>query len=150
MRYAQRIDTVDSLKTAQQINRRQKARINAGEAPSGEPYPILVQVNSSGAVSQFGCEPSALLDLAAQISELEYVRIDGLMTIGAHTPDDQQAIIRSFEVTRALGARLQEIPGCEKACVLSMGMSHDLELAIEHGSTEIRIGTAIFGPRAQK
>lgn len=146
MHYAQRIDTVDCLKTAQQINRRQEARISAGEAPAGTPYPVLLQVNSSGAPTQFGCEPSSLLLLAQQISELEYVRIDGLMTIGAHT-SDRPDIIRSFEVTRELGSRLQELPGCENACVLSMGMTHDLELAIEHGSTEIRIGTAIFGPR---
>lgn len=149
MRYAQRIDTVDSFTTAEQIERRQKARIAAGSIADST-YPILLQVNSSGAPTQFGCEPGALIDIAERICELPHVRIDGLMTIGANTPDNPNEVIRSFELTRELGAQLQEIPGLENATTLSMGMSHDLELAIEHGSTEIRIGTAIFGARTQK
>lgn len=149
MHYAQRIDTVDSFTTAEQIERRQKARIAAGGVEDCA-YPILLQVNSSGAPTQFGCEPGALIDMAERIRELPHVRIDGLMTIGANTPDNPNEVIRSFELTRELGAQLQEIPGLEKATTLSMGMSHDLELAIEHGSTEIRIGTAIFGARTQK
>lgn len=149
MHYAQRIDTVDSFTTAEQIERRQKARIAAGGIADST-YPILLQVNSSGAPTQFGCEPEALIDIAERICELPHVRIDGLMTIGANTPDNPNEVIRSFELTRELGAQLQEIPGLENATTLSMGMSHDLELAIEHGSTEIRIGTAIFGARTQK
>lgn len=149
MHYAQRIDTVDSFATAEQIERRQEARIAAGSVADSS-YPILLQVNSSGAPTQFGCEPEALIDMAERICELPHVRIDGLMTIGANTPDNPNEVIRSFELTRELGAQLQEIPGLENATTLSMGMSHDLELAIEHGSTEIRIGTAIFGARTQK
>ena len=148
MRYAQRIDTVDALRTAEQINRRQIARIESGES-SDQPYPILLQVNSSGASTQFGCEPTDLLPLAEQILELSHVRIDGLMTIGANT-DDESAIIRSFEVTRELSAKMRELPTLSEAKTISMGMTHDLELAIAHGSTEIRIGTAIFGPRPTK
>ena len=148
MRYAQRIDTVDSLKMAQQIARRQAARIAAGEAAAGEAYPILLQVNSSGASTQFGCEPITVLDIAHQVaSELPLVEIRGLMTIGANEPDDPAAVIRSFEITRQLSEQLREIPGLAAAGTLSMGMTHDMELAIENGSTEIRIGTAIFGPR---
>ncbi|MCI5825126.1 MAG: YggS family pyridoxal phosphate-dependent enzyme [Arcanobacterium sp.] len=151
MRYAQRIDTVDSLKTAQQIARRQQARIEAGEARPGEAFPILLQVNSSGAPTQFGCEPNQLIEMAAEIARtLPLVSIRGLMTIGANEPDDSAAVIRSFEITRQLGTQLRALPGLAHATELSMGMTHDLELAIEHGSTEIRIGTAIFGPRPQK
>lgn len=150
MRYAQRIDTVDTLKTAQQIARRQQARIDAGETQAGQAYPILLQVNSSGAPTQFGCEPGELIELAQRISEtLPLVRIRGLMTIGANEPDPA-AVIRSFEITRALSAELRELPGLAEASELSMGMTNDLELAIEHGSTEIRIGTAIFGARPRK
>lgn len=151
MRYAQRIDTVDNLKTAQQIARRQQLRIEAGEAASGEPYPILLQVNSAGAPTQFGCDPAELLPLASEIAaHLPLVKIGGLMTIGANEPDDPDAVIRSFEVTRALSAQLRELPGLADASELSMGMTNDLELAIAHGSTEIRIGTAVFGPRPMK
>ncbi|MCI6573777.1 MAG: YggS family pyridoxal phosphate-dependent enzyme [Actinomycetaceae bacterium] len=150
MHYAQRIDTVDTFKTAQQIARRQQARIDAGEAKIGEAYPILLQVNSSGAPTQFGCEPADLIELATHISEtLPLVSIRGLMTIGANTPDTT-AVIRSFSITRDLGSQLRAIPGLADATELSMGMTNDMELAIEQGSTEIRIGTAIFGPRAQK
>ncbi|MCI7551547.1 MAG: YggS family pyridoxal phosphate-dependent enzyme [Actinomycetaceae bacterium] len=144
MAYAERIDTVDSLKTAERINRRQDERIARGEATG--PYPILLQINSSGAPTQFGCPPEQLLELARAASQLEHIEIQGVMTIGAHTPDSAD-IIRSFELTRSLSQEMRELPGLASATEISMGMTHDLDVAVEHGSTVIRIGTAIFGPR---
>ncbi|MCI7690066.1 MAG: YggS family pyridoxal phosphate-dependent enzyme [Trueperella pyogenes] len=144
MDHADRIDTVDSLKNAQRIVRRQEARIRAGLA-SG-PYPILLQVNSSGAQTQSGCAPEELLDIAGQIAELDLVRIDGLMTIGAHT-DDEAAIRESFALTRKLSESMRKIAGLAEARELSMGMTNDLEIAVAEGSTLVRVGTAVFGPR---
>ncbi|VEI12752.1 YggS family pyridoxal phosphate-dependent enzyme [Trueperella bialowiezensis] len=144
MTWADRIDTVDSLKTAQRIARRQQARIDDGEA-SG-PYPILIQVNSSGSTTQSGCSPDELVDLAGQISELDLVRIDGLMTIGAHTSDTAK-IHRSFALTRELSLQMRGLPGLEDAAELSMGMTGDLDIAIAEGATTVRVGTAVFGER---
>ncbi|MFY9262625.1 MAG: YggS family pyridoxal phosphate-dependent enzyme [Actinomycetaceae bacterium] len=146
MAWAARIDTVDKLRTATRINRRQQTRVEAGEA-SG-PYPILLQVNSSGATTQFGCAPDQLLELARQISELEFVRIDGLMTIGAQ--GEEAEIRASFARVRELSEQMRALDGLAHADVLSMGMSGDLRIAIEEGSTVVRVGTAIFGPREQK
>ncbi|XCB29614.1 alanine racemase [Arcanobacterium hippocoleae] len=95
MDFASRIDTVDSLKLAQRIARRQAARIQEGK--ENAPYPILLQVNSSGSESQFGCEPTALIELANKIIDLPELKIEGVMTIGAHTPE-REAIIRSLNL----------------------------------------------------
>ncbi len=145
MQYAQRIDTVDSIRTARQIARRQQVRLDEGLAVG--PYPILLQVNSSGAPTQFGCEPGELIELSQQVSELESVRIDGLMTIGAQ--GDEATVRESFCITRALSESMREIPGLENATELSMGMTGDLEIAVEEGSTLVRVGSAVFGPRSQ-
>ncbi|MDR6939183.1 YggS family pyridoxal phosphate-dependent enzyme [Arcanobacterium hippocoleae] len=149
MQYAQRIDTVDTFKLAAQINRRQAARISAGEVTTQSQYPILLQVNSSGALTQHGCNPAQLLELAHQICKLPHVQIAGLMTIGANSADPQ-LVAQSFACVHELSRELQQIPECANAKTLSMGMTGDLELAIAHGSTEVRIGTAIFGARPMK
>lgn len=147
MDHAQRIDTVDSLKNLQRINRRQEARITAGEANA--PYPVLLQVNSAAAPTQFGCPPQELLELASRGSELPQIEICGLMTIGANTEVEKE-IHASFALLQELGTQMQSLPGLAGAKILSMGMTSDLEIAIAHGSTEVRVGTAVFGPRAQK
>ncbi len=144
MKYAQRIDTVDSLKLAQSINRRQLASLATGSAQT--PYPILLQVNSANSPSQYGCAPAELLDLAQAILELPGVEIQGIMTIGANSPD-HNAVASSFQLTQELSLRLQELPTLENANILSMGMTNDLSLAVKYGSTLVRIGTAIFGER---
>lgn len=135
--YADCIETVDSLELAQRLNRL------SGE--KGTPLDIFLQVNSSGAQSQFGIKPEQVLDLAGQIAELKHLRIAGLMTIGAHSEDTTE-IARSFERTRCLRDDLQ-VAGIASATELSMGMTGDMEIAIAEGSTIIRVGTAVFGPR---
>lgn len=135
--YADCIETVDSLELAQRLNRL------AGE--KSKPLDIFLQVNSSGAQSQFGIKPEQMLDLAGQIAELQHLRITGLMTIGAHS-EEAREISRSFEHTRYLRDDLQTA-GIASATELSMGMTGDMEIAIAEGSTIIRVGTAVFGPR---
>ncbi|WP_124055116.1 YggS family pyridoxal phosphate-dependent enzyme [Arcanobacterium ihumii] len=144
MEYAQRIDTVDSLKNAKRINRRQEAKVESGE--TSLPYPILLQVNSSGAQTQFGCDPKDLLELAAHVASLPFVSVEGLMTIGANS-SDPMVVDRSFEITQSLLTEMKKIAGLENASELSMGMTNDVENAIKYGSTVVRVGTAIFGPR---
>ncbi|USR79796.1 YggS family pyridoxal phosphate-dependent enzyme [Arcanobacterium pinnipediorum] len=143
MQWADRIDTVDSLTTAQRINRRQEQRIASGQATGA--YPVLLQLNSAQSPTQYGCSPDEFLNLAYVVSELEYVRIAGVMTIGAR---GSEADIRSsFVRTRHMAEAMRKIPGLDNADVISMGMSGDMRIAIEEGASVIRVGTAVFGPR---
>ncbi|MFT3943412.1 MAG: YggS family pyridoxal phosphate-dependent enzyme [Ancrocorticia sp.] len=138
LRYSQCIETVDSFKLAARLGRLW------GEQ---HPFDIMIQVNSSGAQSQYGRDPERVLDLAGRIAELPNLRIIGLMTIGAHT-DETSEIARSFQIVRELRDELQRA-GIASATELSMGMTHDMDIAIAEGSTIIRVGTAVFGPRPQ-
>ena len=112
-----------------------------------QPFDIMIQVNASGAESQYGRDPEQVLELTGRIAELPNLRIAGLMTIGAHT-DSISEIARSFQVVRELRDKLQAA-GIGSATELSMGMTHDMDIAIAEGSTIIRVGTAVFGPRPQ-
>lgn len=104
---------------------------------------ILIEVNVSGEVTKHGCQPDAAVDLAAAASEAPGVRLRGLMTIAA--PGDPEDARRSFSLLRGLGdAIAARVDG---SLELSMGMSDDLEVAVEEGSTIVRVGTAIFGAR---
>ncbi|MGV9197106.1 YggS family pyridoxal phosphate-dependent enzyme [Arcanobacterium canis] len=143
MDYASRIDTVDSLHMATRIARRQRTRIDNGLA-SG-PFSVLIQVNSASASSQYGVHPDHARMLAEQIADLGLLRLEGLMTIGAHT-ENEGDIRRSFALTRGL-LESMTADGTVQGHVLSMGMTHDLELAIAEGSTLVRVGTAVFGSR---
>ena len=145
LRYSQCIETVDSLKLATRLDRLRGEHIQ----PWGEqqPFDIMIQVNSSGAQSQYGRNPEQVLDLAGRIAELPHLRIIGLMTIGAHT-DETSEIARSFQIVRELRDELQA-SGIASATELSMGMTHDMDIAIAEGSTIVRVGTTVFGPRPQ-
>lgn len=144
--YAQCIETVDTLKLAKRLNELQEERIETGAAAGA--YDVMLQVNSSGAESQYGIAPEATLDIAGEVAQLPHLRIIGLMTIGAHTTDTAD-IAHSFQVTRELRDALQKA-GVSSTTELSMGMTHDLEIAIAEGSTIIRVGTAVFGPRPRQ
>lgn len=98
----------------------------------------LVQVNSAYEESKSGFAPEEFLERYAQIaSECPNIELQGIMSIGAHT-DDHKTVRKSFETTRRL---FDELPG---ATVCSMGMSGDFELAIECGSTLVRLGSILF------
>ncbi|MDD7384405.1 MAG: YggS family pyridoxal phosphate-dependent enzyme [Actinomycetaceae bacterium] len=145
LRYAQCIETVDDEALAARLDRLQAARIERGEAEPGSTFDVMIQVNSSGAQSQFGIDPSLVQHLAQSIAQLDHLHLIGLMTIGAHTTDESD-IRRSFATTRSLRDSLIDA-GFADCTQLSMGMTHDMDLAIEEGSTIIRVGTAVFGPR---
>ncbi|OAY25887.1 pyridoxal phosphate homeostasis protein [Manihot esculenta] len=133
------VESVDDEKIANHLNR---AVGNLGR----KRLKVLIQVNTSGEESKSGVEPSACVELAKHVNQncpnLEFC---GLMTIGmldySSTPENFKTLTNCrSEVCKALG-----IP--EEQCELSMGMSNDFEQAIEMGSTNVRIGSTIFGPR---
>ncbi len=108
---------------------------------------IFIEVNTSGETTKFGVPPNQALQLARSVAELPNLELTGLMTIGV-LADDEAVIRRCFRQLRELHA---EIGAANLSGVnlrhLSMGMTDDFELAIEEGSTMVRIGRAIFGER---
>jgi pyridoxal phosphate enzyme (YggS family) len=106
----------------------------------------LIQVNVSDEDTKFGIAPSDLPGLVETIRPLDKIRVRGLMTLASPT-EDEAVLRREFGALRELGSRLSGL-GIEGAPILSMGMSGDFEIAIEEGATHVRIGSAIFGPRA--
>lgn len=139
--YVNTIESVDSLELAEKIARRAAAR--------GITVGVLLEVNESGEASKSGCDPAHAIRIAQKIGTLDGLELQGLMTIGAHVTDET-VIRKGFEhlrKTRDLIAASGE-PGTGGCRELSMGMTHDMELAIAEGSTIVRVGTAIFGERA--
>ena len=132
------IHSVDSFHLAEEINRQASKHNRIVD--------VLVQVNTSGEESKFGCEPEETLPLIEQISNLPNLRILGLMTIGSFS-NDENIIRKEFRLLRRLFEeakhKFPELPLTE----LSMGMTNDYLIAIEEGATIVRIGTAIFGER---
>ncbi|MGC9452061.1 MAG: YggS family pyridoxal phosphate-dependent enzyme [Oceanipulchritudo sp.] len=133
-----RIQTVDRLKLVRVLDRL------CGEMGK-RGYPILMQVNVAEDPAKHGCEVAEAPALLEAILQSENLRIEGLMTIGELT-DEEARIRRTFSRLRGLRDRLRESFG-RPLPVLSMGMTEDMELAIEEGSTLLRVGTALFGAR---
>lgn len=133
------IQSVDSYHLAQEIDKRCQREEKI--------IPVLVEVNTSGETSKFGCDPEKAPELVSMISELKHLEIKGLMTIGLFT--DQLNLVRPCFVTlRELAEKIRDMRSDRiSMSELSMGMSSDYEVAIEEGATMVRIGTAIFGPR---
>ena len=135
--FADEFQALDSLHLAQALDRRLQAE--------GRQLDVYVQVNSSGEESKFGLEPFEVAGFLREVAAFDSLRVRGLMTLAAHT-DDQDRIRECFRIMRELrDAGLQE--GMVGDGRLSMGMSGDFELAIEGGSTCVRVGQAIFGAR---
>lgn len=116
--------------------------------PENRTMDILIQVNTSGEASKFGIVPGKALDFVKTVSSYSQIQIKGLMTIGALS-EDTHKIRTCFQKLKSIQ---QEISTLQLANVsmetLSMGMSGDLEIAIEEGATIIRVGSAIFGSRS--
>jgi len=129
------IHSVDSTGLLDQL-----ARVGAEEGRSPR---LLLQVNVTGETSKGGMTPEALLAMAG---ELDGRRIVGLMTIARMGASDEEARA-AFRRLRELRDRAREASG-EPLAELSMGMSEDAEAAAAEGATLVRIGTALFGPRA--
>ena len=107
----------------------------------------LIQVNTSFEESKFGVSPEHAVELVKQVSQFDRIKIKGLMTIGLFS-DEIERVRKCFRLLKEIQRQIidLEIPNVEMN-ELSMGMSGDLEAAIEEGATIVRIGTAIFGER---
>ncbi len=127
-----RVDSLDSLALARRLDR---AR------PGPEPLRALCEVDFTGVPGRTGYRPELLSEELPELLRLPHLRIEGLMTVAA--PEGAGA---AFAACWELRSDLERRWG-EELPVLSMGMSHDFEEAIAHGSTEVRIGTLLFGPR---
>ena len=133
------IHSVDSLALAEEIDRR------AQEA--GLRQRVLLEVNLGGEVSKEGFEPEALVTGLSSLNGLTHLNIRGLMAIPppSSTAEDARPYFRRLrELAQTLTAQ-----GCANINMqeLSMGMSHDYQVAVEEGATYVRVGTAIFGAR---
>jgi hypothetical protein len=134
------IHSVDSLKLLEGIDRACDA--------AGRRMKVLLEVNVSGESSKFGLKPDDVPELISAAGRLSRIELLGLMTMPPMTEDVEKARphFRRMRDLRdgwqsSLGVQLPE---------LSMGMTHDFEVAIEEGSTIVRVGTAIFGERSRK
>lgn len=136
LKYADCIQSVDRLSLAEKLQKRLEFEDKTMD--------IFIQVNTSYEQSKFGIEPVDASTFALQLQQLDRIRIKGLMTIGLFSAEIEQ-VRKCFRLLKHLQNQLldKNIPVHE----LSMGMSNDLETAIEEGSTIIRVGTAIFGKR---
>jgi len=130
------VQSVESLSTARALQKRC--------SEIGSIMPVLIEVNTSGEEQKYGVSPDDAESLIQEVAGMSNVRIHGLMTMAAFVPDPEEAR-PSFRRLRELGERLRErdIEGA-RFDVLSMGMTNDFEVAIEEGSTMLRIGTAVF------
>jgi PLP dependent protein len=137
----QGIDSLDSLRLAR--------KLNDSAAALGRRIPVLIEINSGGEAQKSGVEADSaeLEELLAAAPSLSHLHFRGLMTIPPFTEDPEGAR-PFFKRLRELRDRIAErnLPAVAME-VLSMGMSHDFEVAIEEGSTCVRVGTAIFGTR---
>ena len=121
------IQTVDSEKLARRLDQ------------MGRPLEVMIEVKLSEEESKAGAPPESVAALADAIRGCANLRLTGLMTMPPWSDDP--------EITRPYFKRLAELGRKHDLPKLSMGMSHDLEAAIQEGATHIRIGTALFGPR---
>jgi pyridoxal phosphate enzyme (YggS family) len=128
------IQSIDSAALAEAVGRHARA--------SGREIEALVEVNVAGEACKSGVAPEAALDLAAIAAQTPGLRLGGLMGI-APLEGDADAARAAFRRLRAL---FEGLPEANRR-ILSMGMTGDFEVAIEEGSTMIRIGTGIFGQR---
>lgn len=133
------VQSLDRLELAEKLHRRLLLE--------NKTIDVLIQVNTSNEESKFGVNPDNAIELARQISSMETLKIKGLMTIGLFS-SETESVRKCFRLLKNIQQQIRamDIPNIEMH-ELSMGMSNDLETAIEEGATIIRVGTAIFGER---
>ncbi len=124
------VQTVDAPKLARRLEELAK------------PLEVMIEVKLSGEEAKYGCVPDDLPALVDSIRSCPHLQLTGLMTMPPWSDD--------AEVSRPYFARLRELAGHHGLTKLSMGMSHDLEVAIEEGATMVRVGTALFGSRKKR
>jgi hypothetical protein len=123
------IQTVDTAKLAERLNAEQK------------PLDVMIEVKLSEEEAKAGVDPGDVPALVTAIQTCPHLRLLGLMTMPPWSDD--------AEPSRPYFAKLRALAEANRLPHLSMGMSHDLEVAIEEGATMVRIGTALFGPRVK-
>lgn len=138
LKYVDNIQTVDSLPLAQEINKEMQSK--------GRKLDIMIQVNTSFEESKFGLSPGDVVDFAEQVRALESLNITGLMTIGLFADTAEEAR-PSYRLLKEIGEKINEVYLEKPIRHYSMGMSGDLEVAIEEGATIVRVGSAVFGAR---
>ncbi|MBQ3693801.1 MAG: YggS family pyridoxal phosphate-dependent enzyme [Synergistaceae bacterium] len=131
------LDSIDSIELADRVNR------IAGEM--NRVMRILIEVNTSGEKSKSGIAPENFSRLLEHVITLPNLNLEGLMTVGPLT-DNERDIRNAFANLRTLTENAKTSTGLSLP-IISMGMSDDFELAILEGSTMVRIGTLLFGPR---
>ena len=124
------IQTVDTPKLARRLNE------------ASNPLEVMIEVKLSEEQSKSGAAPADLAELVSAICACPNLQLTGLMTMPPWSDDP--------EPSRPYFARLRQLAEQHGLPALSMGMSHDLEVAIEEGATHVRLGTALFGPRKRK
>jgi hypothetical protein len=125
------VDTVDSERLVRALAR--------GAERAGQRLEVLLQVNVAGEAQKSGCAPAEVSELVRQVHAEEALDLRGLMTIAPYAADPETA--------RPVFRRLRELADEHGLPERSMGMSQDLEVAVEEGATMVRVGTAIFGVR---
>jgi pyridoxal phosphate enzyme (YggS family) len=129
------VQSIDKVETAVEMEKR-----------ASHPVDVLIEINSSGESSKSGIEPNRLFRLVDQLRLLKNIAIRGIMTVGPLT-EDAHKIREAFRLTYRLFDELKTRDRDLDIRHLSMGMSSDYTIAIEEGSTMVRIGSAIYGPR---
>ena len=134
------IQSVDSLPLAEEIHRQ--------ALQAERRMPILVEISPAGEAQKGGVPPEETEAFLRALAPMEGIRVMGLMAVMPLT-EDEALLDRLFRETRTLFERMRDtgIDGIEMR-ELSMGMSGDYRIAARHGATMVRIGSAIFGPRA--
>ena len=133
------VHSLDSLRLAQ--------KLDEAAVCSGDRLPVLIEVNLGEEQTKSGVREQDMLPLAEQVSRLATIELRGLMVLPPFFEDPEQArpfFRRLRELARTIESA--SLPGVSMR-ELSMGMSHDFEVAIEEGATMVRVGTAIFGRR---
>lgn len=133
------IHSVDTYRLAEEINIQAKKK--------GICMPVLIEVNIAGEASKFGVRPEDTLQLVKDISTLENVKIQGLMTVAPYVedPEENRGCFRKIK-DLSVDIAAQNIDNVSMN-ILSMGMTGDYMVAIEEGATMVRVGTGIFGER---
>ena len=136
---ARHFDWLESLDRAKLV-----PLLGAARQPERPPLNVLIQVNIDDEASKSGCAPDHIEELARRVTATPGLALRGLMAIPAPHPD----VVRRAEAFRRMRALFETLRGRHPgADTLSMGMSEDFELAIACGATEVRVGSALFGPR---
>lgn len=133
--FASMIHSVDSEKLLAEIDKCARA--------AGKTMDILLEIHIARETTKQGLSPEEAVLLAGRIGDFPNVRLRGVMGMATFT-DDADEVRREFRSLKALSEKLACIPGCDQ---VSMGMSEDWRIAVEEGTTIVRIGTSIFGKR---